>query len=331
MQGEEKKPLIVLTGPTAVGKTALSIALARAVSGEVISADSMQVYRGMDIGTAKITKQQMQGIPHHLIDILPPEEDFNVVRFQALAQEAMEGIYARGNLPVIVGGTGFYIQAITRAIDFAESETDGGLREELLSFAKTYGAAALHQRLAAIDPAAAEKIHENNIKRTIRALEYHAQTGGRISEHNEEQAGHGSPYELYYFVLTAPRETLYKNINRRVDEMMEAGLLAEVERLKAAGLTRGMVSMQGLGYKELFACLDGELTLPEAVSQIKINTRHFAKRQLTWFRREAQVIWVDKAEYGFDDRKILEAVLGRLPIQWVREKREPKAAKWTAE
>lgn len=313
MQEEEKKPLIVLAGPTAVGKTALSIALARAVDGEVISADSMQVYRGMDIGTAKITSQQMQGIPHHLIDILPPEEEFNVVRFQALAQEAMEGIYARGKLPVIVGGTGFYIQAITRAVDFAESETDVALREELFAFAQKRGAAALHERLAAIDPAAAEKIHENNIKRTIRALEYHAQTGRRISEHNEEQAVHTSPYELYYFVLTAPRETLYKNINRRVDEMIKAGLVAEVERLRAAGLTRGIVSMQGLGYKELFAYLDGELTLPEAVEQIKRDTRHFAKRQLTWLKREKQVVWVDKAEYGFDDGKILEAILAMLP------------------
>lgn len=317
MQEEGKKPLIVLTGPTAVGKTSLSVALARAVDGEIISADSMQVYRGMDIGTAKITAQQMQGIPHHLIDILSPEEEFNVVRFQKLAKTAMEEIYARGKLPVIVGGTGFYIQAVTRAVDFAESETDVALREELFAFAEKHGAAALHERLAAIDPAAAEKIHENNIKRTVRALEYHAQTGGRISEHNEEQAGHTSPYELYYFVLTAPRETLYGNINRRVDEMMEAGLLAEVKRLRAAGLTRGMVSMQGLGYKELFACLDGELTLPEAVEQIKLDTRHFAKRQLTWFKREESVVWVDKAEYGFDEGKILEAVLAMLPKRFI--------------
>ncbi|MDE7212584.1 MAG: tRNA (adenosine(37)-N6)-dimethylallyltransferase MiaA [Lachnospiraceae bacterium] len=313
MQENEQKPLIVLTGPTAAGKTKLSIALARAVGGEILSADSMQVYRGMDIGTAKITAQEMEGIPHHLIDILPPKEEFNVVRFQALAREAMEGIYARGKIPVIVGGTGFYIQAVTNAVDFTESDTDTALREELFAYAQEHGAAALHKRLAAVDPQAAAQIHENNIKRTIRALEYHAQTGGRISEHNEEQAGHISPYELYYFVLTAPRDILYENINRRVDEMMAMGLPAEVARLKEEGCTRGMVSMQGLGYKELFAYLDGELTLKEATEQIKRNTRHFAKRQLTWFKREKQVIWVDKAEYGFDEEKILAAVLEHLP------------------
>lgn len=320
MQQEERRPLIVLTGPTAVGKTKLSIALARAVGGEIISADSMQVYRGMDVGTAKITAQEMGGVVHHLIDILSPKEEFNVVRFQELAKKAMEDIYARGKLPVIVGGTGFYIQAVTNAVDFTESETDSALRKELFAYAETHGAAALHERLAAVDPAAAGQIHENNIKRTVRALEYYAQTGEPISKHNEEQAAHASPYELYYFVLTAPRDILYENINRRVDAMMEGGLLAEVKGLKASGLTRGMVSMQGLGYKELFAYLDGELTLFEATEQIKRDTRHFAKRQLTWFKREKQVIWVDKAEYGFDEEKILAAILERLPEKFLRNK-----------
>ena len=185
MQEQEKKPLIVLTGPTAVGKTKLSISLAQKIGGEIISADSMQVYRGMDIGTAKITPGEMGKVPHHLIDILLPGDEFNVVRFQELAKEAMEGIYARGRLPIIVGGTGFYIQAVTNAVDFTESETDMSLREELYDFVREHGAAALHARLLEVDPAAAAKIHENNIKRMIRALEYHAQTGGRISEHNE--------------------------------------------------------------------------------------------------------------------------------------------------
>lgn len=312
MQGHEKRPLVVLTGPTAVGKTKLSLSLAGVLGGEIISADSMQVYRGMDIGTAKITAAQMGDIPHHLIDILSPEEEFNIVRFQELAKKAMGDIYARGKLPILVGGTGFYIQSVTREIDFAEQETDRALREELSAFAKEHGARALHERLSSVDPAAAAQIHENNIKRTIRALEYHAQTGGRISEHNEEQAGHTSPYELYYFVLTAPRAMLYENINRRVDQMMAAGLLDEVKRLRAEGMTRGMVSMQGLGYKELFAYLDGELTLPDAIEQIKRDTRHFAKRQLTWFKREKQVIWINKEEYGCDEEKILAAVLSFL-------------------
>lgn len=313
MQEHKKRPLIVLTGPTAVGKTKLSLMLAGALGGEIISADSMQVYRGMDIGTAKIAAAEMGDIPHHLIDILSPREEFNIVRFQKLAKEAMEGIYERGKLPILVGGTGFYIQSVTREIDFSESEADGSLREELLAFAKEYGVRALHGRLAAVDPGAAAQIHENNIKRTIRALEYHAQTGGRISEHNEEQAGHTSPYELYYFVLTAPRDVLYENIDRRVDAMIAAGLLDEVKRLREEGMTRGMVSMQGLGYKELFEYLDGETTLQDAIGKIKRDTRHFAKRQLTWFKREKQVIWINKEEFQYDEGRILSAILGFLP------------------
>lgn len=311
---EEKKMLIVLTGPTAVGKTKLSIALAHAVGGEIISADSMQVYRGMDIGTAKINPQEMGGIPHHLIDILSPKEEFNVVNFQKLANQAMEGIYARGKVPMIVGGTGFYIQAVTNAIDFTESEADTALRKELFDFAKEYGAAALHKKLEEVDDAAAAQIHENNIKRTVRALEYYMQTKTPISKHNQEQAKHTSPYELYYFVLTAPRELLYKAIDDRVEQMMADGFLDEIRRLKALGVTRGMLSMQGLGYKELFAYLDGEISLEEAKELIKRNTRHFAKRQLTWFKREQGVIWVDKAEYQFDEAKILDAMLALLPL-----------------
>lgn len=310
---QEKKRLIVLTGPTAVGKTKLSIALARAVGGEIISADSMQVYRGMDIGTAKITPYEMGGIPHHLIDILSPKEEFNVVSFQKLANEAMEGIYARGKIPVIVGGTGFYIQAVTNAIDFTESEADTALREELFDFAREHGAAALHKKLEMVDSAAAAQIHENNIKRVVRALEYYAQTKTPISEHNGEQARHTSPYELYYFVLTAPRDLLYEAIDRRVDQMMADGFLDEVEYLKAQGVTRKMLSMQGLGYKELSAYLDGEITLENAKELIKRDTRHFAKRQLTWFKREREVIWVDKSKYQFDEAKILDAMLALLP------------------
>jgi tRNA dimethylallyltransferase len=310
---QEKKRLIVLTGPTAVGKTKLSIALVRAVGGEIISADSMQVYRGMDIGTAKITPEEMGGIPHHLIDILSPKEEFNVVSFQKLAMKAMEGIYAREKIPVIVGGTGFYIQAVTNAIDFTESEADAALREELFDFAREHGAAALHKKLEMVDSVAAAQIHENNIKRVVRALEYYAQTKKPISEHNEEQTKRTSPYELYYFVLTAPRALLYEAINRRVDQMMTDGFLDEVKHLKAQGVTRGMLSMQGLGYKELFAYLDGEITLENAKELIKRDTRHFAKRQLTWFKRERGVIWVDKSKYQFDEAKILDAMLALLP------------------
>ncbi|MBQ9119967.1 MAG: tRNA (adenosine(37)-N6)-dimethylallyltransferase MiaA [Lachnospiraceae bacterium] len=305
----KRKPLIVLTGPTAVGKTKLSIALAKAVGGEIISADSMQVYRRMDIGTAKITPEEMQGVPHHLIDIMDPEEEFSVVRFQQLAKAAMQEIYERGNIPILVGGTGFYIQAVTNDIDFTETETDSVYREELTRFAKEQGAHALHERLRQVDPAAAEQIHENNVKRTIRALEFYYQTGQPISEHNEEQKLHESPYELYYFVLTAPRERLYDGINRRVDQMMQEGLLAEVTALKNNGYARELVSMQGLGYKEIYAYLAGECTLEEAVDIIKRDTRHFAKRQLTWFKREKQVIWFPKEEYEYQEERILEKML----------------------
>ncbi len=313
---QKHRPLIVLTGPTAVGKTKLSLSLAKAVNGEIISADSMQVYRGMDIGTAKIRPEERAGVPHHLIDILEPEEEFNVVSFQKLAGQAMEDIYSRGKIPVLVGGTGFYIQAVTNAVDFTESETDTEYRRQLERFAAEYGAAALHKKLEQADPQAAAAIHENNIRRTIRALEFHRQTGGRISEHNAVQRSHDSPFELYYFVLTAPRETLYQRINQRVDEMFAAGLAEEVRRLRERGCARSLVSMQGLGYRELYAWLEGELPLEDAAEQIRQNTRHFAKRQLTWFRREKQVIWLDKSEFDYDDGKILAELCGRLPQGW---------------
>ena len=306
---EKKKPLIVLTGPTAVGKTSLSIALAKAVGGEIISADSMQVYRGMDIGSAKITPAQMGGVPHYLIDVLDPAEDFNVVRFQQMAKEAMKSIEAHGHIPILVGGTGFYIQAVTRDIDFTASEDGEAYRASLQAMADEKGPGALYEQLRQLDPASAEAIHPNNTKRVIRALEYYQLNQETISAHNELQRKKTSPYLLKYFVLNAPREVLYDRIDRRVDEMMAQGLLEEVKRLKDAGLRRGMVSMQGLGYKELLAYLDGEYDLEEAVRLIKRDTRHFAKRQLTWFRREPEVIWVDKDRFRYDEQAILSYIL----------------------
>ena len=305
-QAAEKKPLIVLTGPTAVGKTALSIQLARRIGGEIISADSMQVYRHMDIGTAKIRLEEMDGVPHHLIDILEPTEDFNVVRFQALARAAAEDIYSRGKIPIVAGGTGFYIQAVTRDIDFTEAQQENTYRAELEKLAEEKGAEYLHERLREVDPASAESIHANNVKRVIRALEFYHQNGTPISEHNEEQKKQVSPYNLAYFVLNAPREILYERIDRRVDQMLEEGLVKEVEELKREGCHRGMVSMQGLGYKEILAYLEGEYPLEEAVRILKRDTRHFAKRQLTWFRRESDVIWVDKEKFDWDEKEILK-------------------------
>ena len=310
-----KKPLIVLTGPTAVGKTSLSISLAKAVNGEIISADSMQVYKGMDIGSAKIRKEEMQGVTHYLVDILEPEEEFHIVKFQELAKAALEEIYAKGKIPILVGGTGFYIQAVTRDIDFTQAEQETSYREELEQFAKEKGAEYLHEKLREVDSKSAENIHANNVKRVIRALEFYHQNGTPISEHNEEQKQQTSPYNLVYFVLTAPREILYERIDRRVDQMMEEGLLEEVKSLRARGCHRGMVSMQGLGYKEILAYLEGEYPLEEAVRILKRDTRHFAKRQLTWFRREQDVIWVDKEQFHWNEAEILEYMMSVLKEQ----------------
>lgn len=313
MINDNKIPLIILTGPTAVGKTALSIALAKAVNGEMISADSMQVYKGMDIGTAKVTKAEMAGIPHHLIDILEPDEGFHVVTFQKLAREAVRDIHARGKVPIVVGGTGFYIQALLYDIDFSENDADTGYREHLEALAKEQGVQVLHEMLRRVDPAAAEQIHANNKKRVIRALEYYEKTGEQISKHNAEQHAKQSPYHYAYFVLNDDRKKLYQRIERRIDEMMAAGLVDEVKRLQAAGCRRGMVSMEGLGYKEILAYLEGECTLEEAVYVLKRDTRHFAKRQLTWFKRERDVIWLDRTAYE-DDTRILEEMLRQLRI-----------------
>lgn len=304
-----KKPLIVLTGPTAVGKTKLSIALAKAVNGEIISADSMQVYRYMDVGSAKITPDEMDGVPHHLVDVLDPTEDFNIVLFQQLAKKSMEEIYSKGRIPILVGGTGFYIQAITRDIDFTQSEQDDSYRKELEALAAEKGSSFLHDMLASVDPKSAEDIHENNVKRVIRALEFYKQNGTRISEHNEEQKEHVSPYNLAYFVLNAPRPLLYERIDARVDEMLKNGLVEEVKNLQRMGCHREMVSMQGLGYKEILSWLGGDYPYEEAIRILKRDTRHFAKRQLTWFRREGEVTWVDKDKFDYNDSRVLDYML----------------------
>ena len=294
----EKKPLIILAGPTASGKSELSLRLAKDLSGEIVSADSMQVYRGMDIGSAKLPMSQRRGIPHHLLDICDPEEDYNVVRFQKEARKAMAGIYERGHVPILVGGTGFYIQAVLYDIDFTEQEEDGALREELERKAREEGPEALHKELARLDPEAALAIHPNNIKRVVRAMEFALKTGERISVHNETERQKESPYRFAFFVLNRPRQELYERIDQRVDEMMEEGLLSEVQALYERGFQPDQVSMQGLGYKQLLQYFTGSLSLEEAVYQIKRDTRHFAKRQLTWFKRERDTIWVNRESFA---------------------------------
>lgn len=310
----DKKPLIILTGPTSVGKTALSVALAKAVGGEIISADSMQVYRYMDIGTAKISQDERKGVPHYLIDELDPEEAFNVVRFQQLSKQYMEQIYARDKIPILVGGTGFYIQAVLYDIDFTDNDSDTSYRTYLEGLAKEKGAEFIHQMLTSTDPESAKAIHPNNVKRIIRALEYCKLTGDKISEHNEEQRLKESPYQFCYFVLNKDRAKLYETINLRVDKMLADGLVDEVKSLAAKGYGRELVSMQGLGYKEILAYLEGEYTLEEAVEIIKRDTRHFAKRQLTWFKREKEVTWVDKDQFTVEDEVL------QFMLQILREK-----------
>lgn len=306
-----KEPLVILTGPTAVGKTKLSIALAKAIGGEIISADSMQVYKHMNIGSAKIRPEEMQGVTHYLVDVLEPAEEFHVVRFQEMAKEAMRKIRSHGHIPILVGGTGFYIQAVVRNVDFTENEASP-YRKELEAMAAVKGAHVLHEELRKVDEASAAAIHENNVKRVIRALEFYRLTGKRISEHNEEQREKNSPYNYAYFVLNDDRQKLYARIEERIDEMLEEGLLEEVIRLKEMGLKRGMVSMQGLGYKEILSYLDGECSFPDAVDMLKRDTRHFAKRQLTWFRRERDVIWLNKSDYAYGEGQILESMLNIL-------------------
>lgn len=307
-----KQPLVILTGPTAVGKTKTSIALAKAIDGEIISADSMQVYRHMDIGSAKIRPEEMEGVPHHLIDVLDPEEAFHVVRFQQLAKKAMDEIYAKSRIPILVGGTGFYIQSVLYDIDFTENEENTAIRAELERLAEEKGAAVLHQMLAEVDPESASEIHANNVKRVIRALEFYRLTGTKISEHNEEQRQKESPYNAAYFVLNDERSRLYERIDLRVEQMLKEGLIEEVQALKDRGYTRDMVSMQGLGYKEILAYLEGEISLEEAVYILKRDTRHFAKRQLTWFKREREVIWVNKPDFQYQKEAIEEFMLNTL-------------------
>lgn len=308
----QKRPLIILTGPTAVGKSDLSISLAKAVNGAVISADSMQVYRFMDIGSAKISKSEMQGIPHYLIDEFMPEEEFNVVKFQEYAKRYMEEIYQKGQIPILVGGTGFYIQAVLYDIDFTSENEDTAYRRQLEALAEKKGAEHLHDMLKEVDEESAKTIHPNNIKRIIRALEFYKKTGKKISAHNETERQKESPYNFAYFVLNDDRSRLYERIDLRVDKMLEDGLIEEVTRLKEMGYTKDMVSMQGLGYKEILDYLDGNLTLDEAVYILKRDTRHFAKRQLTWFRREKEVLWIDKEEYGYDNEAILNKMIEEL-------------------
>ena len=292
---KRKPPMVILAGPTAVGKTELSLSLAEAIGAEIISADSMQVYRGLDIGSAKLPFEERRGIPHHLLDCVDPREEYHVVEFQRMAKEASADIWRRGRIPLVVGGTGFYIQALLYDIDFTDAGQDDGFRQALFAEADSEeGKHRLHDRLKEVDPESAEAIPAGNVRRVIRALEYFHETGEMISVHNREERKRESPYNFALFVLNMSRDRLYERINLRVDQMLEEGLVEEVRTLRNAGCEAGMTSMQGLGYKELFGYLEGKCSLEDAAEDIRRATRHYAKRQVTWFKRERDVVWLDK-------------------------------------
>ncbi|NLM13334.1 MAG: tRNA (adenosine(37)-N6)-dimethylallyltransferase MiaA [Epulopiscium sp.] len=307
-----KKPLIVVAGPTASGKTKVSIELAKRIHGEIISGDSMQVYKYMDIGTAKPTKEEMDGVPHYMIDEIDPNDDFSVAIFQQKAKEYMTQIYTKNKLPILVGGTGFYIQSVVYDINFMETNTDNEYRNRLQELAKREGNAYVHQMLEEVDPVSAAAIHPNNIKRVIRALEFYHQTNEPISQHNERERAKESPYNTAFFCLTMSRETLYQRIDQRVDMMIQAGLVDEVKSLLDKGYSPELVSMQGLGYKELVQYFEDKISLSEAIYIIKRDTRHFAKRQLTWFRRQEDPYWIDVEAMNFDVEKIVMNMINHI-------------------
>ena len=300
------KDLIVLTGPTAVGKTSLSIALAKAVDGEIISADSMQVYKYMNIGTAKITEEEKCGIPHFLIDELEPDEEFNVTIFKNKVMGYIKDIKSRGNVPIIVGGTGFYIQSVIYDINFNEYGDDSNVRKKYEAMAETIGKSELHKKLALVDREYADSVSENNVKKVVRALTFFEMTGEKLSEHNKRERERSSPFDFAYFVLTMDRKKLYERIDKRVDLMFDMGLVDEVKALMAKGYDKSLVSMQGIGYKEVIDYLSGKTSLEECIDIIKRDTRHFAKRQLTWFKREKVVTYIDKDEFDAEDKCLKE-------------------------
>ena len=290
--------ILVVAGPTASGKTGTAVRLAQEFGGEVISADSMQIYKHMDIASAKPTQEEMQGIPHHLMDFVSPFEPFSVADYVKLAREKIAEIASRGKLPIVAGGTGLYISSLVDNIQFTEEATDPSVRERLQKQAETEGILALYSRLQELDPAAAEKIHPNNTKRVVRALELYEITGMTITEQNERSRILPPPFSAFMLALFPERERLYERINLRVDQMAEAGLFEEAEKLRQMGLTKEMQSMQGIGYKEAFDCLDGLTNREECLDIIKQATRHYAKRQLTWFRRDERYHWVNPEEEG---------------------------------
>ena len=289
-------PLLIIVGPTAVGKTEFSLSLAQEIRGEIISADSMQIYQRMDIGTAKPSFREQAMVKHHLIDCIPPDQEFTVADYQKQVDELIPIIRERGAIPMLVGGTGLYVQAVTEGFMFPEMETDWAFREEMHQLAEARGTQAVHDLLREVDPELAEKLHPNDLRRVIRGIEVFRQTGQTTSYFQKRAQAEPPRYNTIKIGLTRPREELYERINLRVDAMIEAGLLKEVADLLALGYSPDLISMQGLGYKEIVTYLTGQATLTDAVDLLKQNTRHFAKRQITWFKRDAEIVWFDPGQ-----------------------------------
>jgi tRNA dimethylallyltransferase len=309
-----KKNIVIIAGPTASGKTKIGIELAKKIDGEIVSADSMQIYKYMDIGSAKPTREEMQGVPHHMIDVVDPKEEFSVALYRQMAVDCIDNIIKRGKVPIIVGGTGLYINSLTYPLDFTETAKDEEYRFYLQNLAEEKGSHFIHEMLKDVDPESYNRLHPNDLKRIIRALEVYKNTGRPISEFQRESKKREIDFNLAYFGLTMDRTKLYERINQRVDEMFEKGLIDEVKKLKEMGYTKDMTSMQGIGYKEVFDYLDGYLTLEEVKDIIKQNTRRYAKRQLTWFRREDRIFWINLDEFSSIDEVL------NVMINYIKEK-----------
>lgn len=315
------KDLFILAGPTAVGKTDISIKLAKRLNGEIISADSMQIYKYMDIGSAKVTKDEMQGVPHYLIDMVEPQESFNVSEYKKLAEEKIHIILNKGKLPMLVGGTGLYINSLIYNYDFTEAGNDEEYRTHLQYLAQTEGKEYVHTLLRDVDMESYNRLYPNDLKRVIRALEVYKLTGKTISQFNEENDIYDIPYNVFYFVLNMDRDKLYDRINKRVDIMIEKGLVDEVKKLKAMGYTAHMQSMKGIGYKEILYYLDGNISLDEAIYLIKKGSRNYAKRQLTWFRKDKRVIWIDKDKFNCED-EVVQNIIDKMNLLKHKDVRE---------
>ncbi len=310
------QPLVILVGPTAVGKTAASIGLAKALNGEIISGDSMQIFRGLDIGTAKITVSEMAGVPHHLLDIKEPWETFSVAEFKERADAAIAQIAGRGKMPILVGGTGFYINSVLYDYHFGEADCDLAYRQYLQQYAIQNGKEALWKLLNEQDPKSAQRLHSNDTKRVIRALEVLYVTGVPASERQYTVDKRSMRYQAAYLALNLPRDILYQRINQRVDLMIAQGLEQEVRQALVQGVPKNALSMTSLGYRQMIQYLDGEISLEKAIELIKRDTRHFAKRQLTWFRHDPNIQWVEKL--GKSEAEI-EAELLQLTRQTLRQ------------